>query len=60
MQAAPGTVSPGLRKPLAGAAAALIALLLWSGRDRVPAWFAASYTASIEITTTTETDDARL
>src|SRR6185437_10418306 len=52
--------SPYLRKPVAGVILGLLALLLWSNRDFVSSWFATSYTASIRLTTTTETDDLRL
>jgi hypothetical protein len=52
--------SPDLRKPVAGVILGLLALLLWSNRDFVSSWFANSYTATIRLTTTTETDDARI
>ena len=52
--------SPDLRKPVAGVILGLLALLLWSNRDLVSSWFANSYTATIWLKTTTETNDARL
>jgi hypothetical protein len=52
--------SPDLRKPVAGVVLGLLALLLWSNRDFVSSWFATSYMATIQLTTTTETNDARL
>jgi len=52
--------SPDLRKPVAGVILGLLALLLWSNRDLVSSWFANSYTATIWLKTTSETNDARL
>lgn len=49
-----------LRKPVAGVIIGLLALLLWSNRDFISSRFATSYTASIRLTTSSETDDARL
>ena len=49
-----------LRKLVAGAVLALLALLLWPNRALISSWFATSYTASIRLTTTTETNDTRL
>jgi hypothetical protein len=60
MQGKRVAASPDLRKPVAGAVLGLLALLLWSNRDFVSSWFAHSYTATISLTTTTETNDTRL
>jgi hypothetical protein len=48
------------RKIIAGIVLWVIALALWAGRDAVSSWFATSYTATIELVTVTERDDARV
>ncbi|SDR60053.1 hypothetical protein SAMN05519103_06634 [Rhizobiales bacterium GAS113] len=52
--------APQLRKALAGALLVVIALVLWSSHGVVSSWFARSYTATIELRTTTERDRARV
>lgn len=55
-----GNAAPQLRQAAAGAVLVLLALLLWAKRDFVSSWFATSYTATIELTTRSERDDARI
>ncbi|HEX9558578.1 MAG TPA: DUF3592 domain-containing protein [Reyranella sp.] len=55
-----GNAVPELLRACVGALLALSALALWSYRDVVSSWFATSYTATIELTTTTERDDKRV
>ena len=50
----------GWRKAVAGALLILLALVIWSSRGVVSSWFATSYLATIEFTTTGEGDDARI
>jgi Protein of unknown function (DUF3592) len=50
----------GWRVAAAGALLFLLALLVWTSRTTISSWFASSFTATIELTTTTETDDARI
>jgi hypothetical protein len=52
--------SPDLRKGLLGGLLVVLALVLWTVRDPVAAWFASSYVATIELRTTGERDDARV
>jgi hypothetical protein len=52
--------APELGKPLAGAFLILLAVLLWSNRDSIASWFAASYVGTIRLATTTERDDTRV
>jgi hypothetical protein len=52
--------APELRKILAGVVLGLVALLLWLSRDVVSSWFATSSKATIELTTFSERDDARV
>lgn len=55
-----GDAAWGSRRAAAGALALLCAFLLWASRTTISAWFASSFTATIELTTTTETDDTRI
>jgi hypothetical protein len=49
-----------LRRAVAGALLVLIALGLWWSRGVVSSWFATSYTATLELRTTNERNDARV
>jgi Protein of unknown function (DUF3592) len=49
-----------LRRALAGALLMLMALGLWWSRGVVSSWFATSYTATLQLRTTNERDDARV
>ena len=60
MRAARGRGRSELQKALAAALLALIAIMLWASRDVVSSWFATFRQATIELTTTTESDDARV
>ena len=48
------------RRAVLGGGLLLLALLLWSLRDTVPAWMASRMEATADLATTTERDDARV
>jgi hypothetical protein len=48
------------KQAVLGGALIVLAIILWELRDTVPAWLAKSVTATVEFTTTTERDDARV
>ena len=48
------------KRVVVGGGLLLLAVLLWSVRDAVPAWMARSMAATVELATTSERDDARV
>jgi len=60
MATAQDAPSPIGKRVVLGGGLLVLALILWELRDAVPSWLAKSVTATVELSTTTERDDARV